>query len=166
MADKDLVLKEKLEHSGLFDFRSLYSFAHSWFKDERYGVDEEKYSEKIVGNKRNIDIEWKVTKSISDYFKLEHRVKFLITDLTDVEVEIDGEKKKMNTGKISIEIKGTLIRDPNSKWEATPFYRFIREIYNKYVIPSRIDATKDLVKDDLIKFKEDMKAFLELLGRR
>ena len=166
MADKDLVIKEKVEHSGLFSFPSFYSYAHSWFKDERYGVEEEKYSEKISGNKKSIDIEWKATKTLSDYFKIEFKVKFEILDLTEVEVETDGEKKKMNQGKVSVEIKGALIRDPESKWEATPFYRFIREVYSKYVIPARVEATKDLVKTDTVKFKEQLKAFLELSGRR
>jgi len=166
MADKDLVLREKVEHTGLFDFKGLYTYAHSWFKEERYGVDEEKYAEKVKGNKRDIDIEWKVTKDVSDYFKIEYKVKFRIAELTDVEVEIDGEKKKMNQGNIEIDIKGALIRDPTSKWDATPFYRFIREVYNKYVIPARVDQTKDILKDDMIKFKDDIKAYMELLGRR
>ena len=96
MAEKDQILKEKLEHSGVFDFPSVYSFAHSLFKEEGYGVNEDKYSEKVSSGKRDILIEWKVTKDISDYFKEEYKVKFEISDLTEVEVEVDSQRKKMN----------------------------------------------------------------------
>ena len=31
MADKDQIIKEKLEHSGLFNFPALYRYAHEWY---------------------------------------------------------------------------------------------------------------------------------------
>ena len=108
MAEKDQLIKEKLDHSGLFDFSALYSFAHSWYKTEEYGVIEEKYSEKVSGNARDMDIEWKANKPLSDYFKIEQKLKFEVRELTDVEVEIDGKKRKMNKGKISLEICFTM----------------------------------------------------------
>ena len=43
MTDKIRVIKEKVEHAGYFDFKGLYSFAHSWLDDEEsYGVIEKK----------------------------------------------------------------------------------------------------------------------------
>src|SRR3989344_844307 len=100
MAEKDFILKEKLEYSGLFDFPSFYSFAHSWFKERGYGVAEEKYAEKTDGNSRDIDIEWRAAKLLSDYFKAEHVITLRISGLVDVEAEIDNVKKKMNKGRI------------------------------------------------------------------
>src|SRR3989344_3219401 len=127
MAERDLILKEKLEHSGIFDFPEFYSFAHSLFKEEGYGVNEDKYSEKVSGNKREISIEWKATRDMSDYFKFQIKIKFEISDMTEVEAEINGEKKKMNKGKISVEIEGILVKDKDGKWENSPFNRFLRD---------------------------------------
>ena len=76
MAEKDLLLKLKTEYSGIFDFPSFYSFAYKWFLAEKYLVEEEKYSEKVSGNERGMVIEWRSTRKISDYFKLEIRVKY------------------------------------------------------------------------------------------
>jgi len=166
MTDKDVVIKEKVEHSGLFDFGGFYSFAHSWFKEEKYGVDEVKYSEKAEGDKRSIDIQWRVTRTLSDYFKIEHKVVFEIKDLVEVEVEIDGNKKKMNKGRVKVEITGALVKDPDSKWDKSPFSRFMRDVYNKYVIPSRVNDMRFKVSGDVQNFKEELKAFLELVGRR
>jgi hypothetical protein len=166
MAEKDVIIKEKLDHSGVFDFSAFYSFAHGWLKNELYGVVEEKYTEKVSGKGRDIYIEWKATKMISDYFKIEHSIKMDIKELVDVEVEIDGKKKKMNKGSISIEVKGSLIKDWESKWDTTPNFRFLREVYNKYIIRQRVDAMEDKVSGDARDFKEELKAFLELAGKR
>lgn len=166
MAEKEQIIKEKVEHSGLFDFKGFYSFTHSWLKEESYDVVEEKYSENVSGSARNINFEWSATKTLSDYFKRELKLKFDIKELVEVEVDIDGKKKKMNKGKVSLEVKGSLIKDPDSNWESSPFYRFLRDIYNKYVVPGRIDNMSGLTAGDVVSLKEEVKAYLELSGRR
>lgn len=166
MAEKEKIIKEKLEHSGLLDYPGFYAFAHSWLKEESYGVTEEKYAEKVSGNKRNIDIEWRATKELSDYYKFEIKLKFLIDDLTDVEVEVNGKKEKMNQGKTKLEMNGYLIKDHKSKWDTSAFARFMRDFYNKHVVPSRVNDMENLLKSELKEFKEQLKAFLEIMGRR
>jgi hypothetical protein len=166
MAEKELEIKEKVEQSGIVDFPSLYRFAHTWYKQNEYGVNEEEYKEKINGNKKDLDIEWLCTKNASDYFKFEIKMKFEVRALAEVEVEIDGKKKKMNQGKVKVDISGTLIKDRESKWDTSPFNRFMRDVYNKYIIPSRVDQYKQEITNDVRNFKEEIKAFMELTGRR
>lgn len=166
MAERDMLLKEKVDSTGIFDFKGFYGFAHNWFKEKGYGVDEEKYSEKVSGNARDITIEWKATKKLSDYFKIEHKIEFRIEKMTDVEVEIDGVQKQMNKGKVEMTIKANLVQDPDSKWDKTPTYRFFRDLYSKFVIPTRVDDLRGLVIGDAQGFKEQLKAFLDLQGKR
>ena len=166
MAERDNVIREKHDYSGLVDFSGFYSFCWGWFKNELYGVDEIKYAEKVSGNSRDIDIEWRATKPISDYFKIDFRLVFEIRELSDVEVEVEGKKKNMNKGKISVEIRGALVRDPDSKMDRSPVLKFFREIYSKYVIPGRIEDMKLKVSGDAQTFNEEMKAYLDLIGRR
>jgi hypothetical protein len=167
MAEKERLIKEIIEHTGYFDFKALYSFAHSWLAgQEDYGVVEDNYAEKVSGATRDITVKWKATKEISDYFEIEIEVEFKVREISEVEVEIDGKRKKMDKGKVSIEIKGNIIRDPESKWDTSPFYRFMREVYNKYIIPGRIDKLEKKIKLEVITFKEELKSFLELLGKR
>lgn len=165
MTDKDQILKEIVEHSGLFDFAGFYAFSHAWFKEEKYGVNERKYSEKVKGNARDIRIEWTTTKRFSDYFKIEMEIVFEVWGMTDVEAEIDGEKKKMNKGLVRAEIKGILVKDYDSKWDTSPQWRFLREIYNKYLIRSRVENMELKVEKDVQEFKDELKAFLDLIGR-
>ena len=86
--------------------------------------------------------------------------------MTDVEVEIDKQRKKMNKGKIEMKINGVIVKDPESKWDKTAFYRFLRDVYNKYVIPGRVENIESKIRKTVIDFKEEIKAFLELTGRR
>ena len=72
----------------------------------------------------------------------------------------------MNKGRVFMEIKGTMIRDPESHWDRTPFYRFLRDVYNKYIVPSRIDAMTDTLRYEVSDLKEDLKAFMDLVGKR
>jgi hypothetical protein len=167
MAEKDLLIKEKVEYSGVFSFSGLYKFVHAWLKDEEgYGVVEGKYSEKVGGSGREISVEWSASKGLGDYFKIELGIEFKASDLVDVEVEIDGQKKKMNKGKISVDMKGALIKDPKSKWEDTPLNKFLRDVYNKYVIPQRVDDREGMVKGNVKDLKEEIKSYLELSGKR
>lgn len=167
MVEKIQVLKEKLNHSGIFNFSELYSFMHGWFKSELYGVNEEKYGEKLSGSARDIAFEWKAVKRISDYFKIEHTIKVEVSGLTDVEVEIDGKKKKMNKGGIAMEIKAVMVKDAKNQWdESNPVYKFLREVYDKYIIPNRIEGMENKIEADARAFKDEVKAYLELSGKR
>jgi hypothetical protein len=166
MAEKDQIIEEKLDYSGLVKFSDLYEYTHSWFAEEDYGVVEEKYAEKISGNSKEIDIDWKCTKQLSDYFKLELKVGWEIKGLVDVEVEVDGKKKKMQQGKIKLKFKGMLVKDPKSEWDTSPGWRFLRDVYNKYIVPQRVDAMEDKVKSDVQDVKEKVKAYLDLTAKR
>ncbi len=166
MAERDLLLKEKVKYSGIFDYPGFYRFAHGWFVDERYGVDEDEYTEKVTGNSKELEIKWTAKKDMSDYFKIEHKIKFKIEGMSDVEVEIDGVKKQLNKGQVEVEIKGNLVSDRKSKWDRSPWFRFWRDVYSKYIVPQRVDELEDRTKDDVKKFKEELKAYLELLGSR
>lgn len=168
MSEKDQIIKEKLDHSGIFNFADVYGYMHNWLKDNGYGVNEEKYSEKIsLKGERDISFEWKATRAMSDYFKIELGIKADVSGLSDVEVEIDSQKKKMNKGKIALELKGTMIKDPKNNWdESKPFLKFLREMYDKYIIPDRVDAVEGKIEGDVRALKDEIKVFLELTGKR
>ena len=167
MAEKDIVIKEKVKYVGYGDLKTIYSYAHDWLKGELYSIVEEQYVEKVKGNAKDIDILWTASKKITDYFKIDLTLRWRILGMEDVEVEIDGKKKKMNKfNEISIELKGTLVKDYTNQWNKSATTKFFKEIYNKYVIPARTDKMKDEVEKVVQDFKEEMKALLELTGKK
>ena len=167
MVEKDTIVKEKLKYSGLMDLEQAYKFAYDWLKKEDLNVIEDEYSEKVKSNGKELEIKWTASKKLTDYFKSTYSLKWRILGLSDVEVEIEGKKKKMNkVADLSIELKGVLEKDYSNKWEGSAFNKFIKDVYNKYVIPQRTDQKEDQVRDTVQNFKEEMKAFLELTGRK
>ncbi len=166
MAEKDTQIKEKAEYTGNFDYPEAYIQFYEWFKDEKYVVIETKYSEKIKPDGKEVEFKWTARRELTDYFFLQMDLKFEVKRMVDVEVEIEGKKKKMNKGIFKIELTGALIKDPRSEWETSNFYKKLREVYNKYIIAGRVDQMEDRIKEDSIAFKESFKSVLDFSGKR
>lgn len=167
MSEKDKITKEKLFYKGIVNLSEAYEYAYSFLREgEEYGITEEYYSEKISGESKDVEIKWVATKKVTDYFKINLDIKWKVLGMKNIEVEIDGKKKEMNkVSELSIDIKGVLEKDYNSKWESNPTHKFFKEMYHKYVIPQRTEKKENDVIEMVQKFKDEMKAFLDLTGR-
>jgi len=167
MAEKDTIFSSKTKYDGIFSFKDFYKFCYDWLTDET-GLDvaEEKYAEKLSGNTKNIDIEWTGTRKVTDYFKFEIKVAFRIVALKEVEVQEGGTKIKTNKGSVEVKIKGTLIRDYEGKFETKAFQKFMRSIYEKWIITSRINEYEDKLAGDCDEFLNQAKAYLDLEGKK
>jgi len=167
MVEKDTIIKEAVGYSGIGDFKEAYSFAHDWLKEEGFSISEGSYVEKIAGDSKDIEIGWSASRTLTDYFKISLGIKWRILGLKDVEVEIDGKKKKMNKfATLKIDTKGVLVKDYDNKWEKTGFWKFLKETYQKYVIHNRIKEKEGQVVSVVQDFKEEMKAFFALTGKK
>jgi hypothetical protein len=166
MAEKDTVFSGKLKHKGVFEFKEFYSFAYSWLNSQGYGVTEKSYSEEIAGDAKNITIEWEAKQKVSDYFRFTIAIKLMVIGMKAMEVVKDGKKIKTNSGSIEAEVKAVIVKDYESKWENNPFSKFMRGIYDFYVIKSRIDEYEGKLRSHAEDFVEQCKAFLALEAKR
>ena len=167
MAEKDTIFSSSVKSTGIFPFRDFYNFCYDWLTEEiGLDVSEEKYKEKLSGNEKEIEIVWVGTKKVTDYFKFEVKVDFIIKHMVDVELVKDSVKRKSNKGEIQVKVKGTLIRDYNGKFETTAFKKFLRSTYEKWVIPSRIDEFQEKVAQECDEYLNQVKAYLDLEGKR
>lgn len=167
MAEKDKVYSSKIKYEGVFDFKAFYKFCHQWLTEETsLSVTEEEYSEKIKGDAKEIDVKWKGKKDISDYFGFETGVSFKILNLKNVEVNQGGRKIKSNEGSVELKMTSNIVRDPQGKFETTPFMKFVRGIYEKWVINARISEIEEKIDGDSDKFLTQAKAWLDLEGKK
>ncbi len=165
--EKDKIFSSNISSKGIFSFLNSYKFCYDWLTEETgLVISEGKYAETLKGNVKDIDIEWLGTRKVTDYFKFEIKVAFKITDLTEVEIEQGGAKIKMNQGKIKITVTGTLVKDYDGKFEKDAFRKFLRSIYEKWVIQSRINQFEDKLFEDCDEFLSQTKAYLALEGKR
>ncbi len=168
MPEKETIFSSSIKHTGLWDFKEFYKFCFDWLKEETKldPLAEEKYEEKIVGDKKEVIIKWKGKRKLTDYFRFVMEVKFEIRKMGEVEVMKGNTKVTMNDGQVKMEVKGILERDYDGKFEKTAHRKFTRGIYERWVIPARIDEFEAKVAGDCDKFLDQAKAFLGLEGKR
>jgi hypothetical protein len=164
MAERDKITAEKVKRSGIFDFKEVYQFAYRWLTGEDYDVNEEKYIEEVQTDAKKIEIKWVAEKKISDYFKIELKLEWRIVGMKDVEVERDGKRIKANSGTFEVKITGSLIKDYQSEWDVNPSYKFLRGIYEKWIIEGRIRQYEAKTFGEVEDLAEQIKAFLTVEG--
>jgi len=139
MAIKDKVFKGKLKQVANFNFKDTYSFIYDHLSDEGWEIHEGLFREKTLGeNLKEYNINWKMTKNISDYFQYEINIGWILLAIKDVKVNIDGKEVKMQNGTLELNFDATLIKDPDDKWKEG-FMRSMREIYDNFIIRNTIE---------------------------
>lgn len=167
MPEKDIVFSSFMKYEGIFSFKDFYKFCYEWLVEQvRLDMIEDQYTEKLKPEEKELEIKWTGTRKMTDYFKFEEKVKFRVLRLKEVEVTQNGVKVKTNQGQVKVTVKGTLIRDYEGKFERTGFRKFLRGVYEKWVIPARIIQFEDKIIADSDEFLSQAKAWLALEGKR
>lgn len=161
MAQKEQVFSAKIKHKGNWKFSDVYGMVFDWLKKNGYGVSEGLYKE-VVGEGKEIDIEWEASKKVTDYFKYTIKVDWKVVGMKDAEVEVDGKVQKMNKGDLGITIKATFVKDYAGDWEGKPMWKFLRGVFEKHVIPSQIDEYIGELRGEATELSEDIKSFLRM----
>lgn len=165
MAEKKEVFKQKLKQKGYWNYVDLYNFCFDWLKDEGYKVKETEYVEKVSGFGKEILLKWEAHKKVTDYFKQVIYVDWHILGMKDAEVEQDGKKISTNKGEIAITVRAELERDYEERWEDKKFWKFLRGVYEKYVIRTTVDEYEGDLDDKATEYISDIKGFLQIGGK-
>ena len=167
MAEKETIFSSKVKHAGIFSFPEFYKFCYDWLTEETgIGISEDKYEEKLAGDSKNIVVEWSGGNELTDYFRFDIKVKIIASGLTKVDVTQGGTKVSTNKGSITVDVKGDLVRDYEGKFDTSAFNKFLRSIYEKWVIPSRIEEFEGKIAGDCDEFLGQVKAYLALEGKK
>lgn len=162
MAQKKQVFKETLKKKGYWDYKELYHFSFDYLKKENYEMMEKAYTEKQTDFGKEIELEWVTYRKVTDYFKFVIKLDWHILGMNPAEIERDGKKEKTNKGEVKITIRGELEKDYENRWEDKPFNKFLRGVYEKYIIRATITEYEDDLTDECVKLVSQIKAFLEL----
>jgi len=165
MAELDVVFTGKVKQKGVFDFAELYNFTYNWFVDKDYFIVEKVYTEKAQPDGKEVEIEWEAKRKISDYFRFVIKVNWRILGMKDVEVMKEGDKVKINKGYPEIKVKATLEKDYEHRWEGNALLKFLRGVYDRFVIRGRIESYEEKIYQEADEFLAQTKAFLALEGK-
>ena len=167
MSEQDPLIKTKIRHTGIFDFKETYRILFEWLLDKGYDFNEKSYKEVVgAGNARELEIEWVAVRKVSDYFRFMLKARWHIIGMTTVEVEIDGVKQKMNKGQFELEVQCSLEKDYEDRWANRPIWKFLRTFYDKYLIKEKTDQFEGRLIGEMDEFVGQCKSFLALTGRK
>ena len=166
MAEKDKIAEEKVVHDGLFDMKDVYNFLYTFFVDNEYRIEERVYKEKNIGGAKEIEINWLIKRKINDYFRFQIKADWRILKMTTVEVMKEGKKVVMNKGNLEIKFQAYLERDYENKWESSAFYKFLRSVYDEFIIKKTIKGYEEKIDGELNEVVNQLKSFLVLEGKR
>ncbi|MDA3836847.1 MAG: hypothetical protein PF542_04455 [Nanoarchaeota archaeon] len=164
---KDTKFNSKIKYAGVFNLKDFYQFCFKWMGGEMdLKVQEDEYEEKIKGNVKEVKIKWTGKAKVAEYFNYEVKVEFDIKQLAEVEIVTpEGKKIKTNQGQVKFTVKGIFIKDPAGQFESSAKTKFMRGIYEKFLIPSRIKEFEDKLIDQCVEFMSQAKAYLDLEGK-
>lgn len=167
MPEKETVFSTLMKYDGIFSFDDYYMFCYNWLKDEMgMNIIEDKYSEKIQGDAKQIEVTWKCSRIMTDYFKAEVEIMIKVLRLTKIEINQGGVKVKTNKGGLEFKVKGIIVRDWQGKFETSAWRKFLRSIYEKWIITSRIGQFQGDVMRECDEFVGQAKAYLDLEGKK
>ena len=127
-----------LRYSGLYDFDSIYAAVIDWAKNYGYMWHEKTYKHKVpkpTGAEQEFD--WLLTKKVNSYIHYTIRMNIHTWDQTEAEVEINGKKKILQTGRIYFVMNGTMKWDWMNKFKGNS--EWMGKIYDK-VYAKEIDS--------------------------
>ncbi|MCX6741833.1 MAG: hypothetical protein NTX24_01495 [Candidatus Pacearchaeota archaeon] len=158
----------KIVHAGIFDFKENYRFMYEWLMSHEYLVLEKKYTEKVKpeGGKF-IEIRWTAYRKISNYFRFKMGLILKAPHIAPAEIQEGSMKVKRDKGEIEIRFDpGVFLeKDYENRWGKNGVLNFLRNLYDKYIIRSRIEFYEDMLKDESDEFANQIKAFLILSGK-
>jgi hypothetical protein len=157
-----IVPKLKISHKGIFDFKDVYEGLKRWLMHSGYGnesknLHEKSYLERIKGDSKQIESRWTARKEVTGYFANVIEISFQSIGVTDVEIEKDGRKVKLQKGKIDITITGTLLKNKNKGWSP-----LMCSIYENFVIRDRLENYRIGLYSKVYSLHDEIKAILEL----
>src|SRR3989344_4874296 len=143
--EESIITGAKVKFKGVFELEIVYQKLRQWIVDEEYTDPcvggEIKYAEKIKPNGKQLEIV------------------YLILGLTEVEVEVEGQKVNKHKAEIEMHFNSSIIENANKSWdENTLMYK----IYRKMVLFDNIEQAKIDSYKDTMNVMDEVKNLLNL----
>jgi hypothetical protein len=123
----------KIFYAGIFDYDKLVRVIAQWYADMGYEFHENNFKHKVP-SPAGCEQEFKLSgwRKVSEYVMYWVHIETHIWELKDIDVVINGEKKKMSKGKVMLRFISDVWLDYNNKFNTSTTAK-IQTFLNKYV---------------------------------
>ena len=159
MVEQRKIGEHTISHDGIFNVNDVFQILKEWIKEYDYKPNEQFHSEKVDDNGKQIMYRINPWKKINDYVMYDVYVKFVLTDVKDVYVEVDGKKKKMSKGSIMFYAYVALTSDYESARESSPMIVFFRSLYDRLIAANEMSKWGATELKETLELKKRMEAY-------
>ncbi|MBD3313766.1 hypothetical protein GF345_04960 [Candidatus Woesearchaeota archaeon] len=169
-------LKTRVKYFGIFDFKQIYRDVKEKLQDIGYlnskegakNMMETYYSEKRSSDPREAKtmwLWWRMPKREegSPFYEQRLGIDFHLRYIKDVEVMLDGEKKRAQQGEIEVWINGDLIIDPDDEWKNHWLMNHFLDFMIRRVWRKQRESRKNSTITDVLKMQAFVKESFEVL---
>lgn len=159
---KTLIDGKSLSYEGVFNLKELYRLIDKWFKDHGYDKQEIKNWEDVSQNEKQIILEIIPYKKVSDYARLDIRIFMIFSKLTELDLDKDGMKFKMNKGRAEFYFDAYVVTDYENKWETRPTFYFVKNVFDKWVYRIYTSSYDGEVIRDCTEVENEIRSYLNM----
>jgi len=156
MSEKDYVTPSQgiiIQKDGSFDINKLYKNISMWYFRRDYDFTEKENSNKTGSSGSEVKLILQGERKVDSYVKFH-------TDMV-----IEAFKYKEGKGKLRINVYAYLELDYENKWENNALNKFLRHIYNKVIIKSKIKSYYEAkVYEETLELSKIIKSSIGLLA--
>ncbi|MDP4012128.1 MAG: hypothetical protein Q8R00_00785 [Candidatus Nanoarchaeia archaeon] len=151
-------------HKGFVDVDELVEAITSWLEEYKYDYGFKKISQSVKEDGGEIEIDIVSEKEISPYVKFNIEIGIWLLKGQKVMVEKETGKKSGRAGKLEVQIKGSMEKDYNEMYEKNNFTKFLREIYERYIIKNVLSGMEAKIYIEGEKLGKVINKVLERIG--
>ncbi len=161
MAEADWIIRGDnlvIQKKAQFNMIDLYRTLKAWFDLNGYIFHEKEYEDTIRKDKKSVAIKWAGQKYIDNYTRL---VIELSITLKKYEI-IETKQGKTVEGALTIKYEAYIETDYEERWENSPFLKFTRGIFDKFIATGKRERQEKEIKDDTYDIFNRTKSYLNL----
>ncbi len=163
MAERDYIEETfTIQHSGVFDFNGLYRLLRKWFKQYKYNLTEPAYRDLKEEGIRNIKMKWVARKKVTDYARYVIETEISLRNFEEVMVK----SRKMAKADLAVSLSAHIDKDYEETWYRKSFYKFMREVYDKFAQGSQYAIMEKDLKRDMRSIADEIKTYLNLFRQK
>ncbi len=161
MSERRIIIDQlKFSYEGLFNVDELYTTLVQWFYEKGWDWYEKMNQEQVTETGKHIKIIIEPWKNLSDYHREEMRIKIILTDVKEVDVEFEGKTMRMHQGLVKIVFDGYLKTDRKSWWSGNIFTWWVTYLFDRILMRDHYQKAEKWVESDVQDIYEKLKIYL------
>ena len=159
----------QVKFRDVFNMKDLYEYMHDWLVEEKWAGDDAKFPEtfylkredQVMGEEQWIRWRFEKYPEGTKSWRADMYVQFHILGMKDIEVLVNGQKEKTNSGEVEIKIWMKLI-PVFSGLRKTPVLKHLFHIFLKRVLYHEKEKWRNHFYREAYRFQEMIKTYLRL----